>query len=444
VLVTVLSPGGARATTRVPADARVADLAPGLGLAVAVANVTDLDDPSGRRLPPRSTLADAGLGPEATVVVVPPGLAPPPGAAAAAATARPAGGAHPAATARPAAGEPAPPPPATPPTAERRVGPVLAGGVLLAVVAVVAFLLGGVALGGASTATGPGRAAEDAARAWLRAAPFPGKRAAALPRDLDRRGALPGATLQPLGQWHHGSQAGELFAVTVGSSTFGLVVATDHGALTAPPTPTPLPPVVGQAPPAPPARLSATAATPPDPVRRWAAATFGPKGSGLAALGLGLGGTPSAVGSWSPAAGGVAYRVRVPLSSLAPGTAGGQAAAAYQALAQRLAADTAANGTAQAAARQAQAAAQAATAAATAANPPNPALTAQAAAATTAATVALQQAQGTASAVAADQSSLAAAPRPAAGAVTAVATYDVWMRARSVVGWEPAGYRAPG
>jgi hypothetical protein len=310
--------------------------------------------------------------------------------------------------------------------------------VALVVVAAVAFVLGGVALGGGTTASGPGPVATLAARAWLAARPF-APATVGVPASLGRQGALTGATLQPLGQWHHGAQAGETFAVTAGSSTYGLTVVTTGGRLAFPPTAGPVPFIVGQRPPAPPATLPGPAGLP-EPVRAWSLTTFGPKGPGLAATGLGLAHDPTVVASWSPAEGGVVYRVTVPLSSLAPGTTAGDYATTYQALVARVAADASANSAAQATNAQAQAASQAAFSDNNAANPPNPALQAAAAAQASAAAAALQRAQAAAAAFTAAQATLTSSPKPATTATTAVATFDVWMRARSVVGWEPAGY----
>ncbi|MDQ2729139.1 MAG: small ubiquitin-related modifier domain-containing protein, partial [Actinomycetota bacterium] len=223
--MTVVAPGGGRTSTRVPADVPVARLAPGLGAAVNVANVSDLDDDSGDRISGASTLAEAGMNDGSTVHVVAPGIARRSGPDRA-----PIPEAHPDPP-RPAS----PPRPARPPaTPSPRRGPgteaaaqdplatgsrrrnavptpiaVLAAGVT----AVVFFVLGGVVLGSGSTSPGPGAIGRRAAMAWLNARPFAGPLAPGVPSSLDRVGAIAVSSVQSAGQWHHGSEAGETFVV---------------------------------------------------------------------------------------------------------------------------------------------------------------------------------------------------------------------------------------
>lgn len=126
--------------------------------------------------------------------------------------------------------------------------------VLAVVVAGIVFLvLGGVVLGsGGTKPVGPGPVARQAADAWLAGRAFVGPRAGGVPTDLGRFGRIT-ASLQPSGQWHNGSQAGETFIVTVvNGSNLGLTVVTDRGKLAFSPTLSALPFVIGKAPPTPP------------------------------------------------------------------------------------------------------------------------------------------------------------------------------------------------
>jgi len=73
MLVTVVAPGGGRTSTRVPADVAAAELAPGLGAAVNVANVSELTLAGGSLIPPGSTLGAAGVTDGSAIHVVAPG-----------------------------------------------------------------------------------------------------------------------------------------------------------------------------------------------------------------------------------------------------------------------------------------------------------------------------------------------------------------------------------
>jgi len=322
----------------------------------------------------------------------------------------------------------------------------------LAVVAIVAsaavfFVLGGLIVGsGPPPSPGPGPVARQAATAWLAARSFTGPRAAGVPADLNRTGALPGS-LQPAAQWHHGSSAGESFIVAPpDGGPYGLTVVTEGGRLALPPTFSPLPFVSGNAPPVPGRSRVSPGGTLPAPVAAWLQAVFGPDGTLPPAYGLGVSKAPQVLASWSPAggAGGQVLRIRLALDSAAPGTAAAKLAAGAEAANAGVAAGQAAVAADQKAVAQATAAARTAAAALAAANPaapPDPALVAAAGAANGA--VIAANAKGMADTVA-----LAAAQAAASKAVAAVpttssklvATYDVWMRAQTVVGYAPAAY----
>lgn len=425
VLVTVVAPGGGRTSTRVPADLPVSQLAAGLGAAVNVANVTDIDDDDGTRISAASTLSDAGLMDGATVHVVAPGFIP-------------------AAAPRPRLDYPRGPDPL--PHSVRRA-PAALGVVAAVVVAAVLFVLGGIILGsGGATATGPGPVGLRAAGTWLRAGTFAGPVAPGVPADLDRLGPISSASLQPVGQWRRGAQAGETFVVaSPGQAPYGLTVVTIHGKLAFSPTVGPLPFVIDRAPPPAPSHSSGGGSLPAS-VTAWLQAEFGEKGQLPPVLRLGLARSPTVLASWSPAEGGTVYRMQVPLTSIAPGTPAGVAGATAAAAAAKVTAAAATVATDRASVVKANAAAQATAAALAGAGPtPPPPVTVASDQANAALAAANQKAAADTTALVAAQSAAAALP-PASTvpAVSTIATYDVWMRAQSVVGWAPAAYGVTG
>ncbi|MDQ6838466.1 MAG: hypothetical protein M3137_09090, partial [Actinomycetota bacterium] len=458
-----------------------AQLAAGLGTVVNVANVADLDDGNGTRIPGTSTLAEAGLTDGSTVRVVAPGLAQ--GLARSL-------GASPHASTAPHVGTPTTHDAATHDAAthdaaafggaagfgagrgqaasRRRGVPALVAILAAAVAAVVFFVLGGVVLGSGSTpAPGPGPMARQAATAWVNARPFTGPLAPGVPARFGRVGAIASSALTSAGQWHHGNEAGETFVVvpspqpTAGPPTaaggtppltapqipFVLTVVTMNGKVAFPPTVSLVPAVNGRMPPA----MGASKLDGPGPAPRaisvWADSQFGPTGAQVPALQLGLAGGPSVETGWNPEAGGTVYRVKVSFDSLAPGTTGGKVIDVSQAIAAKLATDTAAGQADQMAVAQAQAQARAAQQATLAANPPNPPpLQAAFAAALGAVTVATQKLNADTTVLQADRLAGAkTAPLTQGLARTSViATYDVWMRAQNVIGWAPAAYGIAG
>lgn len=315
-----------------------------------------------------------------------------------------------------------------------------------AIAAIAFFVLGGAVLGSGSTSSGPGPVARQAADAWLAARPFAGARTAGVPTNLARTGAIK-ATLQPGAQWHHDGRAGETFLVSVvNGPTLGLTVVTDGGKVAFSPTLTPLPFVIGRAPPAP-AGSVATGGALPQPVATWLAGTFGPSGLLPPLIGFGLASPPVVLSSWAPAAGGTVLRIGLVLSSTAPGTPAARSTNAANAADAKVVADTRQLGADQGAAVQAGTALNNARAAAAGANPPNPP---PLAAAVTTAQAALTNANAK---VAVDRAALArdeqlkaatAGGGPAVSAASAQGTYDIWMRAQSVMGFAPAAYGVTG
>lgn len=499
LLLTVVAPGGGRTSTRVPADLPIAQLAPGLGAVVNVANVSDLDDDRGGRISGTSTLAEAGMTDGSTVHVVAPGITrrptgpDRPGAPDPSGHLRPSGPPNPPVSPSPSSpSSPSGPPsalsapsagPSGPPwpTGERSpagsqggartattapdpfaVGPADANTVrtpvaVLAVVvaAVVFFVLGGVMLGGSGTPTpGPGPVGRRAAAAWLNARSFAGPSAPGVPATLDRIGTIAASSVQSAGQWHHGGDAGETFVVvpaepgaTTAQTPFAVTVVTRNGRLAFPPTVSLIPVVNGRMPPAPGGSRGTGGGPVPGTVAAWAQDQFGPKGVQPPVLQLGLAGDPTVVGRWSPEAGRTVYRLRVPLDSLAPGTAQAKQIGIDQALAAKVATDTSAVQADQAGLAQSQAQARAAQQAAATANPPNPPpLVAASIAANGVVVAAAQKLNADTAALTADRDAAAKSAGLSRGVTktAAVATYDVWMRAQAVVGWAPAAYGVTG
>jgi hypothetical protein len=462
--MTVVAPGGGRTSTRVPANVPVAQLAPALGAAVNVANVSDLDDDRGTRIPGTSTLAESGMTDGSTVHVVVPGFGRPAARQAA-----------PAATG--AADAPSTSP--SPVGAFRAAAVPLPMALVGALVAAVFFLLGGVILGGlfgdgvlgsGPTAPGPGPIGRQAAAAWLDARPFSGPLAPGVPAGFGRSGAI-AATLQAAGGWHHGSDAGQLFVVvpatpaaatpaaatpaaatpaagvTAPRTPFTLTVVTRDGKVAFPPTVSLIPMVGGRLPPSP-GRSKVTGGGPlPAPVAAWVQDRYGAKGASVPVLQLGLAGDPKVLAGWRPGAGGTVYRIGAPLDSFAPGTAGAQLMASSRALAAKVSADGAVVTADQAALALAQAQARTAEQVAAAANPPNPPpLAAAVAAANAAAITDGQRLSADTATLTADQDAATKAAAAARGLTrtATVATYDVWVRDQAVIGWAPAGYGLAG
>lgn len=328
--------------------------------------------------------------------------------------------------------------------------------VLAAVVAaVVFFVLGGVVLGGSGTPSpGPGPVARRAAAAWLTARSFARPLAPGVPATLDRSGAIAASSMQSAGQWHRGGEAGETFVVvpstpgaTVAPTPFSVTVVTRNGKVAFPPTVSLIPVVNGRMPPAPGASRVTGGGPVPGAVAAWAQGQFGPKGVQPPLLQLGLAGDPKVVASWSPEAGGTVFRLRVPLDSLAPGTAQAKLVGIDQALAAKVTTDTSAVQADQAGLAQAQAQARAAQQAAATANPPNPPpLVAASLAANSVAVAATQKVNADTAVLTADRDAAAKGEALSQGETktAAVATYDVWMRAQAVVGWAPAAYGVTG
>lgn len=467
LLVTVVAPTGGRTSARVPANVPIAHLAPGLGAAVSVANVTDIANDAGTRIPTSSTLTEAGVADGSTLHVITPGVTGPstPNTAVRPPVGTPgAGNRPPPPTPQQLAdAEPYPmrtvdaPPPTTPapsrdpfvtpPTGPRPIPTPAIVAVAVATAAVL-FVLGGIILGsGGSTPTGPGPVADRAASAWIAAHRFTGPLAPGVPADLGRKGAIAGMP-QAGAVWHHGPDAGEAFIVAVPDTVpFGLTVVTHNGKLASAPTISLVPFVIGQRPPAPGAKVTKGGPLP-APVTAWINGAFGPSGPLPPALRFGLSGSPRLLTTWSPAAGGTVLRIQLPLDSGAPGTPTGRLASAANDLNAKVDADNHAVSADQTALTQATGAAQAAQAAAAAglaANPPVPPNVIAVNNANNAVGGATTKLNQDRALLAADQ---AASTKAVAAAkvdtASAVATYDVWLRAQAVVGFAPAAYGANG
>jgi hypothetical protein len=318
--------------------------------------------------------------------------------------------------------------------------------------AAVFFILGGVMFGDGVLGRGPAAPIDrQAATAWLDARPFSGPLGHGVPATLGRSGAI-AATLQAAGTWHQGSEAGQLFVVvpaapvsgaTAPRAPFALTVVTRDGKVAFAPTASSIPVVEGRWPPTPGGSKVTNGGPLPAPVAAWARAQYGPEGASVPVLQLGLAGEPKVLASWSPGAGGTVFRIVAPLDSFATGTADGQLMASSRALAAKVSTDGAAVTADRAALALALAQARAAQQVAAAANPPNPPpLAAAFAGANGVATADAQKLSADAATLTVDQDAATKATAAARGLTrtAAVATYDVWMRARAVIGWAPAGY----
>jgi len=256
-------------------------------------------------------------------------------------------------------------------------------------------------------------------------------------RTLGRAGALP-VSLEPAAIWHDGNETGRSWIVSApGRAPWGLAAVAYAGKLGYDPTPSGLPFVTGQAPPAN-GKVEAHGAVPPA-VTAWLSQVWGAKGSLTVLVGMGDTGRLRVLTVYRPGAGGLVWRVKLPLSSTAPGAPLG---AARREVATDLAAVGSA-GPAAAAAASDVIAAQVELSTAQAAKPPNPAavVTAQGAVAG-----AQQRSQGAQTALSLARATLTDAEERTRGlaAVSAVGTYDLWVRDGRVVGWSPAGYRSGG
>jgi len=404
--IVVVGPTGERRPLRVAADAPVRSLAASLGAAVGAVAVADIRLGDGRIIPPSSSLAALGVRTGDVVLVR-------------------------------AVGDPVPDHVLSS-VAPRRWGKRRWG----AVAAAVALAAGGGVAVGAGAAGGPstnGATAglQAAGAAWVAARPYRAPTWARVGSTLGRSGALP-VSLEPAAIWHDGTETGRSWIVSaLGHAPWGLEAVTYAGQLGFDPTPSGLPFVTGQTPAAN-GQVVAHGAVPPA-VTAWLSQVWGAKGSLTALVGMGDIGPLRVLTVYRPGAGGLVWRVQVPLGSTAPGAPLG---AARHEVATDLAAVGSA-GTAAAAAASDVIAAQVELSAAQAAKPPNPAavVTAQGAVAG-----AQQRSQAAQTALSLARASLTDAEGRARrlAAVKAVGTYDLWVRDGRVVGWSPAGYGAGG
>jgi len=403
--IVVVGPTGERRPLRVAADAPMRSLAASLGAAVGAVAVADIRLGDGRIIPPSSSLAALGVRTGDVVLVR-------------------------------AVGDP------VPDHVLSSVAPRRRGKRRWAAVAAVALAAGGGAAVGAGAAGGPstnGATAglQAAGAAWVASRPYRAPTWARVGRTLGRAGALP-VSLEPAATWHDGTETGRSWIVSVlGHAPWGLEAVAYAGRLSYDPTPSGLPFVTGQTPPAN-GQVVAHGAVPPA-VTAWLSQVWGAKGSLTALVGMGDTGPLRVLTVYRPVPGGLVWRVQVPLGSTAPGAPLG---AARREVATDLAAVGSA-GPAAAAAASGVSAAKVVLSAAQTANPPDPAAVA---AAQDTVTAIQQKAQDLQTALSQAQTALASAEWRARGlaAVTAVGTYDLWVRDGGVVGWSPAGYGAGG
>ncbi|MDA8046722.1 MAG: hypothetical protein M0Z30_16015 [Actinomycetota bacterium] len=404
--IVVVGPSGERRPLRVAADAPVRSLAARLGAAVGAAAVADVRLGDGKIVPPSSSLAALGVRTGDVVVV-------------------------------------------------RAVGDPVRGHVVasasrrrwerrrwVAVAAAVALAAAGGAAVGAGVAGGPSTSGataglQAAAAAWVAAVPYRAPAWAGVGRTLGRAGALP-ISPEPTATWHDGNETGRSWIVSApGHQPWGLEAVAYAGKLGYDPTPSGLPFGTGQAPPAS-GKVEGHGPVPPA-VAAWLSQVWGAKGSLTALVGMGASGPLRVLTVYRPAAGGLVWRVQVPLDSVAPGAPLG---VARSQVATDLAAVRSAGQLAAAAASEVSAG-QAALSAAQTANPPDPAAVT---AAQNAVTAVQQKAQAFQTALSQAQTTLTAAEGRARGLaeVSAVGTYDLWVRDSRVVGWSPAGYGTGG
>lgn len=404
--VVVVGPTGERRPMRVAAETPMRSLAASLGAAVGVTAVADVRFGNGRTVPPSSSLAALGVRTGDVLVVRGVGDPVPDHVAAAAAQQR---------------------------WGKRR---------WVAVAAAVALAAGGGAAVGAGAAGSPstigttGRL-QAAATAWVAAAPYRAPAWAGVGRTLGRSGAL-AVSLEPAASWHDGNDTGRSWIVSsVRRAPWGLEAVAYAGKLGYDPTPSGLPFVTGQAPPANGQVLGPGAV--PSAVTAWLSQEWGAKGSLTALVGMGATGPLGVLTVYRPVAGGLVWRVQVPLASVAQGAPLG---AARSDIATDLAA-VASDRSAVAADESAESTAGGLLAAAQAGKPPDPAATAAAQATLADAQQRTQAAQTTLSQA---QATLTDTEERARGlaAVTATGIYDLWVRNGRVVGWSPAGYGAGG
>lgn len=404
--IVVVGPSGERHPLRVAADAPMRSLAARLGAAVGAAAVADVRLGDGKIVPPSSSLAALGVRTGDVLLVR-------------------------------AVGEPVPDHVVASVSRrrwERRRWVAVAAAVALAAAGGAA--VGAGVVGGPST-SGATAGLQAAAAAWVAAVPYRAAAWAGVGRTLGRAGALP-ISLEPAATWHDGNETGRSWIVSApGHQPWGLEAVAYAGKLGYDPTPSGLPFVTGQTPPAS-GKVEGHGLAPPA-VAAWLSHVWGAKGSLTALVGMGATGPLRVLTVHRPDAGGLVWRVKVPLGSAAPGAPLG---AARSQLAADLAA-VAADRSAAAADRSAVSQAQAALAAARAAKPRDPA-----AVAATRSTLAAarQRAQRAQAALSQAQTTLTAAERRARGlaAVSAVGTYDLWVRDGRVAGWSPAGYGSGG
>lgn len=404
--IVVVGPTGERRPLRVAADAPMRSLAASLGAAAGAIAVADVRLGDGRIIPPSSSLAALGVRTGDVVLVR-------------------------------AVGDPVPDSVLSS-VAPRRWGKRR----WVAVAAAVALAAGGGAAVSAGAAGGPstnGATAglQAAGAAWVAARPYRAPTWARVGSTLGRSGALP-VSLEPAATWHDGTETGRSWIVSApGHAPWGLEAVAYAGRLGYDPTPSGLPFVTGQTPPAN-GQVVAHGAVPPA-VTAWLSRVWGAKGSLTALVGMGDTGPLRVLTVYRPLPRGLVWRVQVPLGSTAPGAPLGAARS-------QIASDLAAlrsDRSAAAADRSAVSKAQAALTPARAAKPPNPAAVA-AAGNTVAGTQ--QRAQKAQAALSQAQARLTDAEGRARGlaAVSAVGTYDLWVRDGRVVGWSPAGYGAGG
>lgn len=214
----------------------------------------------------------------------------------------------------------------------RRERTVLAAAV--AVLAVVAFLLGGALTGGPRSPSSPpvsNRLASRAVTAWLADKPFNGPRLTGVSANLGRSGGPVTATVEAAGSSSaDGIVSQQFIVVPATGKPYGLSVVLYKGKVAYPVTLTGIQfaesgagagagagaPIVPQT-----GAIVAPSAT--GPAQAWAQATFGPGAtSPVTALGFGLSGSTKVLNQWDPKTGAaMVARIQVPLSSGAPGTA---------------------------------------------------------------------------------------------------------------------------
>jgi len=404
--IVVVGPTGERRPLRVAADAPMRSLAASLGAAVGAVAVADVRLGDGRIIPPSSSLAALGVRTGDVVLVR-------------------------------AVGDPVPDHVLSS-VAPRRWGKRR----WVAVAAAVALAAGGGAAVGAGAAGGPstnGATAglQAAGAAWVAGRPYGAPAWAGVGRTLGRAGALP-VGLEPAATWHDGNETGRSWIVSApGHQPWGLEAVAYAGRLGYDPTPSGLPFVTGQTPPAN-GQVQRHGAVPPA-VTAWLSQVWGAKGSLTAVVGMGATGPLRVLTVYRPIAGGLVWRVQVPLGSAAPGAPLGAARSELAADLNAVRSDRSAT----TADRSAVSQAKAALAAAQAAKPRDPAAVAAARSTLAADRQRAQQAQA---ALSQAQTTFTVAERRARGlaAVSAVGTYDLWVRDGRVVGWSPAGYGSGG